>query len=66
MSSKVFGTMPGPGMHLQEELARSTDRVTVQTRFGPVTGGRALNGAAVFLGIYADIFSLDKGRSGAH
>lgn len=53
-------------MHLQEELARSVDRVTVQTRFGPVTGGRALNGAAVFLGIYADIFSLDKGRSGAH
>ena len=37
-------------MHLQDELARSADRVTVETQFGPVTGGRALNGAAVFLG----------------
>lgn len=40
-------------LHLQDELARSQDRVTVQTQFGPVVGGRALNGTAVFLGMYS-------------
>ncbi|KAH9888028.1 carboxylesterase [Cubamyces lactineus] len=36
-------------VHLQEELARSTAKVTAETPFGPVHGRRASNGAAVFL-----------------
>ncbi|KAI9513297.1 carboxylesterase [Russula earlei] len=39
-----------PSIHLHDELAQVHDRVVVNTRFGPVTGGRARNGAAVFLG----------------
>ncbi|CAL1698757.1 unnamed protein product [Somion occarium] len=35
--------------HLQEELLASSDPISVPTRYGPVTGGRALNGARVFL-----------------
>ncbi|KAF9046824.1 alpha/beta-hydrolase [Hymenopellis radicata] len=38
-------------VHLHEELASNSDRVTVETKFGKVTGGRALNGAVVFLEI---------------
>ncbi|KAA1466532.1 carboxylesterase [Dentipellis sp. KUC8613] len=38
-------------VHLGEELPESKERVQVETRFGPVTGGRAKNGAAVFLEI---------------
>ena len=37
-------------LHLQDELAKSQASVTIQTQYGPITGGRALNGAAVFLG----------------
>ncbi|THH06858.1 hypothetical protein EW145_g3793, partial [Phellinidium pouzarii] len=37
--------------HISEELERNPARVTVQTQFGKVTGGRAANGAAVFLEI---------------
>jgi hypothetical protein len=37
--------------HLHDELAANSTRVTVETAFGPVTGGRASNGAAVFLGM---------------
>lgn len=37
-------------IHLHEELAQTKDRVIVETRFGPVTGGRSKNGAVVFLG----------------
>jgi hypothetical protein len=37
-------------IHLHDELAQTHDRVVVKTRFGPVTGGRSRNGAAVFLG----------------
>lgn len=37
-------------LHLQDELAQTQASVVVQTRFGPIKGGRALNGAAVFLG----------------
>ncbi|CCM06018.1 uncharacterized protein FIBRA_08262 [Fibroporia radiculosa] len=37
-------------VHLHEELALSGDRVEVQTRHGPIKGGLAANGAAVFLG----------------
>jgi len=36
--------------HLHDELAQNPSRVTIDTVFGPVTGGRATNGAAVFLG----------------
>ncbi|KAL5521522.1 hypothetical protein ACEPAF_2270 [Sanghuangporus sanghuang] len=38
-------------MHISEELAQSTERVTVQTRFGSVIGGRAANGSVAFLEI---------------
>jgi hypothetical protein len=41
--------MPGE-KHLGEELAENPARVHVHTRFGTVVGGRATNGAAVFLG----------------
>ncbi|KIK65101.1 hypothetical protein GYMLUDRAFT_39488 [Collybiopsis luxurians FD-317 M1] len=37
--------------HIHDELALSPARVTVETRYGKVTGGRASNGAAVFLEI---------------
>lgn len=36
--------------HLHEELAHSRAAVTADTQYGPVTGRRAANGAAVFLG----------------
>lgn len=45
--------------HLQEELLASSDPISVPTRYGPVTGGRALNGARVFLGEYHGL-SLDQ------
>ncbi|TRM60952.1 Alpha/Beta hydrolase protein [Schizophyllum amplum] len=35
--------------HLPEELAQTGARVSVETKHGKVTGGRALNGSAVFL-----------------
>ncbi|KIY66537.1 carboxylesterase [Cylindrobasidium torrendii FP15055 ss-10] len=38
-------------LHLSEELANSAERTTVETAYGPVTGGRASNGAVVFLEI---------------
>jgi hypothetical protein len=37
-------------IHLHEELAQTHDKVVVNTRFGPITGGRSRNGAVVFLG----------------
>ncbi|KAI5119079.1 hypothetical protein M0805_005497 [Coniferiporia weirii] len=37
--------------HLSEELANNPSRVKVRTKFGTVTGGRAANGAVVFLEI---------------
>ncbi|KAF9528954.1 carboxylesterase [Crepidotus variabilis] len=39
------------GTHLHDELAKSGARVTVDTVYGPVKGGRAANGAVVFLEI---------------
>ncbi|TFK50958.1 carboxylesterase [Heliocybe sulcata] len=45
--------------HLHDELAENRARVTVETQFGPVTGGRAANGAAVWLEIP---FGLPPGR----
>ncbi|KIJ50395.1 hypothetical protein M422DRAFT_74458 [Sphaerobolus stellatus SS14] len=36
-------------LHLSEELAQTGKRISVTTRHGKVTGGRALNRAAVFL-----------------
>ena len=36
--------------HLHEELAHSRATVAADTQYGPVTGRRAANGAAVFLG----------------
>ncbi|KAM6497366.1 carboxylesterase [Amanita muscaria] len=36
-------------LHLHDELRQNTDRVSVLTQYGPITGGRAANGAAVFL-----------------
>lgn len=38
--------------HLSKELAESLERVHVDTRYGQVTGRRATNGAAVFLGAF--------------
>ncbi|KAI0268158.1 carboxylesterase [Gloeopeniophorella convolvens] len=38
-------------IHLHEELTQTADRVLVRSRFGEVTGGRARNGAVVFLEI---------------
>lgn len=37
-------------VHICEELKQTRKRLSVTTRFGKITGGRALNGAAVFLG----------------
>lgn len=37
-------------VHLQEEILRSPERVVVNTQYGPVRGGRAANGAQVYLG----------------
>jgi hypothetical protein len=42
--------MPSTPIHLHDELVQTQDRVVVQTRFGPITGGRSRNGAAIFLG----------------
>ncbi|KIM39628.1 hypothetical protein M413DRAFT_447103 [Hebeloma cylindrosporum] len=47
------------GTHLHDELAKNPARVTVQTAFGPVVGGRATNGSVVFLEIP---FALPPGR----
>ena len=38
--------------HLSEELASTEEKVSVQTRYGEVTGGKAENGAIAFLGEY--------------
>jgi hypothetical protein len=38
------------GTHLHDELAKNPARVTVQTAFGPVVGGRATSGSVIFLG----------------
>lgn len=40
-----------PILHLHDELAKNPARITVETTHGKITGGRAINGAAVFLGI---------------
>ncbi|KAF8638405.1 hypothetical protein AX17_002230 [Amanita inopinata Kibby_2008] len=40
-----------PNVHLHDDLVLNPARVRVTTRYGPVTGGRASNGAAVFLEI---------------
>ncbi len=42
--------MANAHLHLHEELASNAARVTVETKFGKITGGRASNGAVVFLG----------------
>jgi len=47
------------GKHLHDELAKNPVRVTVQTAFGPVVGGRAINGSVAFLEIP---FALPPGR----
>ena len=36
--------------HLQDELLKTATPLAVETRYGRVKGGRAENGAAVFLG----------------
>ncbi|KAI0692905.1 carboxylesterase [Cytidiella melzeri] len=46
-------------VHLQEELLATQSRVTVETRYGPIRGGRAKNGTAVFLEVP---FALPPGR----
>jgi len=46
-------------LHISEELEKTGKRVSVTTRFGKVIGGRALNGAAVFLEIP---YALPPGR----
>ncbi|KAF8159277.1 carboxylesterase [Crassisporium funariophilum] len=45
--------------HLHDELASNTARVTVNTAYGSVVGGRAINGAAVFLEVP---YALPPGR----
>jgi len=45
--------------HLHEELSKNASRIVVNTRFGPVTGGRASTGAAAFLEIP---YALPPGR----
>ena len=37
--------------HLQDELSRNDDRISVVTRYGLVIGGRTSSGTAVFLGM---------------
>jgi len=51
--------MPGPGVHLHDELARNPARVSVDTRYGLVVGGRASNEAVIFLEIP---YALPPGR----
>jgi len=46
----IVRTTTMSSIHLHDELAQTHERVVVKTRFGPVTGGRSRNGAAVFLG----------------
>ncbi|KAG6832757.1 hypothetical protein H0H87_000410 [Tephrocybe sp. NHM501043] len=46
-------------VHLPEEIVKNPARVVVETRFGPVTGGRASTGAAAFLEIP---YALPPGR----
>lgn len=36
--------------HIPDELQKGVTGVVVQTKYGPVKGGRTTNGAAVFLG----------------
>src|ERR1700729_1085116 len=36
--------------HLGEELSKNAARVVVSTKYGQVKGGRAVNGAVIFLG----------------
>ncbi|KAK7470775.1 hypothetical protein VKT23_002193 [Stygiomarasmius scandens] len=38
-------------LHLHDELAANSARVVVETKYGPVTGGRAANNSAVWLEI---------------
>lgn len=46
-------------VHLHEELAQNPARVLVETRYGTIRGGRAANGAAIFLGkLWFHIFLL--------
>jgi len=42
-------------LHLHDELAANSARVVVETKYGPVTGGRAANNSAVWLGVYSSI-----------
>jgi len=49
-------------LHLSEELSRMKTRVSVNTKYGKVTGGRALNGTAVFLGKFG-IFCIMQNLS---
>ncbi|KAJ3509046.1 hypothetical protein NLJ89_g5425 [Agrocybe chaxingu] len=46
-------------IHLHDELARNPTRVTVETAFGPIIGGRADNGSVVFLEVP---YALPPGR----
>ncbi|KAF8909271.1 carboxylesterase [Gymnopilus junonius] len=48
-----------PGAHLHDELASNPARVTVDTAFGPIAGGRATNGSVVFLEVP---YALPPGR----
>lgn len=39
-----------PDNHLQDQLTAHAEQLVVNTKYGPVTGARATNGAAAFLG----------------
>ena len=58
--------MSPPNIHLHEDLASSNERVPVQTQFGKVTGGRASNGAAVFLGTRSKLLPNHPSNSVEH
>lgn len=45
-------------MELQDELARNSARVSVDTPYGPVVGGRAKNDTVIFLGVISLFFTL--------
>lgn len=40
--------------HLHDDLASKRETVAAHTHFGTITGGRASNGSAVFLGSHLD------------
>ena len=57
-SKRLLPSTKMPTLHLHDELAQSNERVSAQTKYGAVVGGRALNGSAVFLGMLAMVVTV--------